>query len=1819
MAGDFDGLAKALVIPQSVINNIDNIDKKINQIASDSEKMATHFTSAMTRMGGSTSDLLTKLERINSIVGTIGSANIGGLSNMSSNFSKTATEAEKAAENISKVANSVNKIKTQPVSQKDVASWVISNKEAEIKAEKELASIKEKYEKQEQARVEAIAKAEDSRRKAKKASYEEALKYAEQLDKKEEAAAKKRIAEAERQAKAQAKLDSKIRKANYGSYVTSVEGSLRTADKATTYTAREQAIKNLEAAMKKLNSTDKDYLQNLNKLSEAHRKLSQEQMKVKAYMGKMEQSQHSLMNTSEQLMRRLALVFSVSQITQYMKNIVRVTGEFELQNTALASILQNKEKADKLFAQVQQLAVKSPFTLKELVTYTKSLSAYQVEYEKLYDTTKMLADVSAGLGVDMQRLILAFGQVKAANFLRGTETRQFSEAGFNILGELAKYYSEIEGRVVSLGEVQDRQFKKMIAFKDVEEVFKRATAEGGLFYQMQERQAETIAGQISNLRDTVDIMLNDIGSGNRGAINFLIASVRGLIQYWEIFADILKGTGIAFAAYVISVVRASITNKAFAASSINATIEQKGLSGALAKTVRGFRDLKAAIVGNPITLLVGVLATLGYTLYDHYEKVEKARKEYDTLAKTVATSRKEFESSTRKIEEQNQNIQQLDDKVASLSKGTSDYYAAENEANKARENQKRLVEQLVQKYPELNSQIKKNKDGTVDLSKAQKAYNEQLEQTSYLLYLAKQGEGFFTDGIISNAADLTESLNAYRVVERDLKNVWNNIAISIDEVIKTNERVPESVKKSVLAIVNSTKPLEQKIDELRRVPNFASLFGDAYKIATNTLIDLRSAQRDVRSDQNDLAKNIDDIAYRYKKTYNVSTEEGKKAAAEAVSTFLDSLNIQDSAIRKFAQQRFEVVIGVKLDWSKAKVGPVLSGLEKKISDYIASNKLTLLPKIQAGSGGEKYFENLKSQLKDITEEMGKLNRATVQREENQTNKQRIASLKEEEKQIRKILAAFGEDYDAKKETKSFRDAQKAALELLKERIQLLKDAGEEYEKLLKYYKAEDAKANVKKAFQDSFSMAGLSMDMEFDVSGVIDAIRNITNTLGKEGQKVINKALYELESKRDIEVRAKGLDEIKAQVEDIFSNYEFNLDLTSKGVDKNVFKDFLKSVGASDLDIQGLGLDIDTFEKAQAKVREIIAELTAKGGQNNLDAAKAFQEKLTQLEVTEAKKRFEELATLREKYQDKEEKIRKVESDVSGWEKELQQYESVRVKVEKLSSMLSRGALTGEEAENAKAEIEELSKSVNKSQEELLQYRIENGKDTILQLKSEALQLTSFWRTLFGDLEDLSVNSLRELTKNVDEIVGSAKEVKGSKGQTVGYTASYTDRNGIKKEVTLTLEQYQRLLKQNNQVAKEIQEKNPFIALWDAIVKGKNEGETQLDYITRLEGMLTSVTDAAFGVANNLADIFGANDEAKELLSNIQGIASGAVNLGTGIARIASGDIIGGAMSAVSGIAGVVTAIGKIHDNKREKEIKRQLELVEKLEKSYEKLEQAIDDAYSVDTLNAAKEQSIEELKAQNEAYEKAIAAEKAKKAKNVDKERIKEWEQAQEDNLERIKELQEQITADLGGFGSEANVKSAAQEFADAWLEAFLETGDGLEALEDKWDEYIQNVIAKQLMMKGTEKYLKPVMDMLDGMLEDSTFTPEEQKELQNKLDEVLPQLNEFWKSVVGSFDLSGLKETEGMSGLEQAITGVSEETAQALEALLNSVRFFTSDSNAVLHNIYNWLVNPPTESPLLQELRVQSSYLNSINSLLGSVIKPSQGKGKVLRIEMV
>ena len=243
------------------------------------------------------------------------------------------------------------------------------------------------------------------------------------------------------------------------------------------------------------------------------------------------------------LIGMLGSYVSVFGLVRFAKQIRDVTGQLEYQRIALGHLIQDEEYGSRLFEQIKKDAVESPFRIKDLVTYTKQLAAYRIETTKLRDTTKMLADISAGLGVDMNRLILAYGQVRAASVLRGQELRQFTEAGIPLVELLADKFSELNGRVVSTGEVFQLISKRMVPFQMIEQIFQDMTEAGGQFYQMQETQAQTLQGRWEKLKDVFDLALQSIGDSEtfRKANDNVLAILNALAKHLNIIPKLIKG------------------------------------------------------------------------------------------------------------------------------------------------------------------------------------------------------------------------------------------------------------------------------------------------------------------------------------------------------------------------------------------------------------------------------------------------------------------------------------------------------------------------------------------------------------------------------------------------------------------------------------------------------------------------------------------------------------------------------------------------------------------------------------------------------------------------------------------------------------------------------------------------------------------------------------------------------------------------------------------------------------------------------------------------------------------------------------------------------------------------------------------------------------------------------------------------------------------------------------------------------------------------------------------------------------------------------
>lgn len=306
---------------------------------------------------------------------------------------------------------------------------------------------------------------------------------------------------------------------------------------------------------------------------------------------------NSQLSIVRQLRNEFLGLYSIYAAQNFLRAVVDIGGELENQKIAMASILQDEGKATTIFNQIKKLAVASPFGVMDLNQYAKQLSAYSIPYNELYDTMKRLADISAGVGVDMGRIILAYGQIKAAKFLKGTELRQLTEANIPMVDKLAERFSKLEGRIVSAGEVLDMISKKKVTFEDVKDVLWELTDDGGMFNNMQEVLSESVKSKWKNLADAIDIMLGDIAESTGSTLKWTAESLTTLAQNWKGVVPFITAATAAFGTYRVAVYAGSRAMGVANATLIKGTLAAKQKTAADLVMASNYRTLTAAEKG----------------------------------------------------------------------------------------------------------------------------------------------------------------------------------------------------------------------------------------------------------------------------------------------------------------------------------------------------------------------------------------------------------------------------------------------------------------------------------------------------------------------------------------------------------------------------------------------------------------------------------------------------------------------------------------------------------------------------------------------------------------------------------------------------------------------------------------------------------------------------------------------------------------------------------------------------------------------------------------------------------------------------------------------------------------------------------------------------------------------------------------------------------------------------------------------------------------------------------------------------------------------
>lgn len=479
----------------------------------------------------------------------------------------------------------------------------------------------------------------------------------------------------------QFKIDVVVDKANTTKLI---QDAIAKAGINTNVSASDVRAKRIEEINKRIQNSYDESREKIKKLQEQVRKLrgeysntSSSANKYAGSLGGITKNMRTQFNLAVQLRNQLANIYSVYAAERFLTQIIEIGGEFQKQRVALQTMFKDATKADVLFGQIKELAVVSPFEFKELAGYTKQLAAFNIPYEEMYDTTKRLADISAGVGVDMGRIILAYGQVRSAEFLKGTELRQFTEAGIPLLEQLRKKFEELGETGITVGDVFDKISKREVSFQMVKDVLWDLTNEGGQFYNMQGALADTLAGKLSNLRDAYDVMLADIAESNNSTLSKGLDLITDTMSNWEELSDIILTVVATYGSYKAAIMILTVAQKVY-----NSSLGVSGLINFLRSTQMLTRATQAQIVvqkvlntvmkANPIILVASAIAGLigSYTLFSN--KAKETQEIITDLNESLGKLQTNFE--------ENKGMEKLIDEYELLS----------NKQNKTTEESKRL-------------------------------------------------------------------------------------------------------------------------------------------------------------------------------------------------------------------------------------------------------------------------------------------------------------------------------------------------------------------------------------------------------------------------------------------------------------------------------------------------------------------------------------------------------------------------------------------------------------------------------------------------------------------------------------------------------------------------------------------------------------------------------------------------------------------------------------------------------------------------------------------------------------------------------------------------------------------------------------------------------------------------------------------------------------------------------------------------------------------------------------------------------------------------
>lgn len=1440
-----------------------------------------------------------------------------------------------------------------------------------------------------------------------------------------------------------------------------------------------------------------------------------------------------------QLRNEFLGLYSIYAAQNFLRAVVDIGGELENQKIAMASILQDEGKATTIFNQIKKLAVASPFGVMDLNQYAKQLSAYSIPYNELYDTMKRLADISAGVGVDMGRIILAFGQIKAAKFLKGTELRQLTEANIPMVDKLAERFSKLEGRIVSAGEVLDMISKKKVTFEDVKDVLWELTDDGGMFHNMQEVLSESVKSKWKNLADAIDIMLGDIAESMGSTLKWTAESLTTLAQNWKEVVPFITAATAAFGTYRVAVYAGSRAMGVANATLIKGTLAAKQKTAADLVMASNYRTLTAAekgLIASRNAMTTAEWRTLAVSGALNKEqalrlitlgKIKSGQAGHITQLLNISKAELQVAMSAGKARVAMTMLSYGAKQVWTAFKGLFNPYMYLFAGLFAITE---LWYKSGQKADEMNERISEL------TTRAQDGFKN----------LTKEAQKFAdVDPFKANDASLISSIEEMKTALKDYSPVW---ADTFNETFKTDDEgnTVKSLAEQYILLrnaLNDTKEAYKLLNAIRGTSEYANDATDGYfdESFSENIEDYIKAEKHIDKIIDRMAGSYIEYYTAMQKVIAKYDDFAKVASGKSLKEQLDIIKEYPKALASlnnelpFTGGYRDDIFQLRKAWKNSKrvfEEEVSPDMQSFISEYKSRlqaagwnlDNLSDAQRIAIGLDISSFLDQFKEMPVDIRKFLnGEILEKQFNIKINAEYTETIQSLSDWQKQI---VSDYKKAFDtmqagekgAKEIGFSLTDPNKdkskkdAFAERLKERVNLLKEAYSEYKKWTDIVGKGEAASKVK----ESGIFDSLFKGKEpVDIGNYRDELNKILNQLDdktKERRELkvsIRKVLLDIDANAMKEASDKAAKELERYVSDVSKKWDIYKQLVNAGASKK------------DASLYAFGV-LSEYEK---KSEELAEKVTKKMKDKGVYIPLTF----TEQEATESLGGKDSVLYKQffSAWKEAKEAIEKDSLEVKLKEvTALNKYKSIAEKIRDLSEKYAplTGTFIGENNELV-GNVE----GMTPGQKALFT----EYKEELAKLRGQLLELLPVWEQIFGDQTYKSYGQIQQASDYAQQIIDNASVTKNKNGKPTAFTSWYLDENGKRIDVSGEYSQIEKLKKAIQDLYKAGLQKNPFATLIKNIrslfSSGDKDEKGTIEKIAAIGESAAESADLVGNFAGQMSSMFDAlgNEGMADTMGNVQDAMSSISNIGQGFAK---GGIVGGIAAAAGEAVNWIGKIAQAHDKKLDKAIEKSKLRAQQLQYIYEqidgilerflgsgtelKLVDAENDRTRLNQLNNQIEairnkgkinifdlMSLQKYKQEAEKLQKRVSAydeggaygyqralmqeqlselEKQRQAeidkKKTDDSKVADYENQIAEMKQQIKGFAEETAESLYGI----NLKDWASQLGDALYEAWQKGEDGAEAFKNKVADIMGDVMNSILKIS----ILEPAMQQLQKML---------------------------------------------------------------------------------------------------------------------------------------